>query len=689
VRRALIAIIVLGAAAIGGFTALRQRAAPPAAAWRPDILLITIDTLRADRVSRTLTPAIDALGESGYRYTNARTSVPLTFPAHVSLMTGTPPPVHGVHENGVAFKPGPPTLARTLKNHGYRTAAFVAAYVLDRRFGLADGFDTYDDRIPRGADGAARLEAERRGGDVVDAALAWLRPQLDTRDAPWFAWVHLYDPHAPYDPPAAYLTRAAGDAYNGEVAYADAQVTRLIEALGTQAQLVSTLVVIAGDHGEGLGEHGEGTHGLLAYDSTLRIPLAIAGAGVGRGVVSEPVSIVDIAPSILARMNVPRHEAASGAHLFSRPPPDRDVYAESLYARTAGWHPLRVLAGDQWKLIESSEPELFDIRQDPGEQRNVAAQHERIVAGMSARLRQLQASEKPAARAVPADAAERLRALGYVSGSAPAPGGDSGRPNPARAIASWEMFEHSLALVNAGRPVEALGSLRELAARHPRALVFQVTYARALKDAGNPREAVRVYRAAIAEHPADAALFHDLAVAARAAGDGDEALRAEQAALAVDTGHPAALNGIGLLHAGAGRPAEAAQAFEQAAAADPTNASFWTNLGNARRELGDARGAEAAYQHALSVDPSYPDAANGLGVMLVQGGRPAEAIKWFAQALQRSPNFHEARLNLGIAYQESGDTARAADAYRQLLAEAPPAARRERLAAEDLLKRLK
>jgi choline-sulfatase len=679
-------LVGLAALLAVGLLVLRARREPPdtTAGPRPNILLITIDTLRADRVGRGLTPAIDGLAAAGVRFEMARTVAPLTLPAHVTIMTGALPPVHGVRENGVPFRPGPATLARVLREGGYRTAAFVGAYVLDRRFGLDDGFDVYDDRVPRDPGGGARLEAERRASAVVDSATAWLRDVPE----PFLAWLHLYDPHAPYDPPAEFMKEANGVAYDGEVRYADAQVGRVLDALRGRGAFDRTAVAIMGDHGEGLGEHGESTHGMLAYDTTLRVPLVIAGAGVpARGRVDRPVSLANVASTVVRLARLDRPNSMMAPSLLEGTRRGDDVYAETRYPRAAGWHPLAVLADAEWKLILSSEPELYDVKRDPGETRNVAAERPAIAAGMSSRVREIARPQSGAAPAVDPAVAERLRALGYVSG---ATGGSSASgPNPASVIENWTAFERGLSLLNAGGAKDALPALRRLASKFPDAPVFQTTYARALMDAGDVRQALVVYRGAVARFPGDASRYHDLAVAARAAGDIEEAMRAEQAALALESDSPAALNGLGLLHADAGRAADAAAAFERAARADPSNASYWANLGNARRDLSDHAGAEAAYRRALEADPHHPDAANGLGVLLVQRRLPAEAVRWFELALQRTPDFHEARLNLGIAYQEAGDVVKAAGIYRQLLATAPPSASRERKAAQELLRQLR
>jgi tetratricopeptide (TPR) repeat protein len=302
-------------------------------------------------------------------------------------------------------------------------------------------------------------------------------------------------------------------------------------------------------------------------------------------------------------------------------------------------------------------------------------------------VRELSRVTSEAAPGVDPAAAERLRALGYVSGGSTSSAATA--PNPAAVIESWTAFEHALALVNAGKATEALPALERLASKFPEAAVFQTTYARALMDSGDVRRALAAYQWAVQRHPGDASLYHDLAVAARAAGDVDEAMRAETAALALQRDNPAALNGLGLLHADAGRAGEAAAAFERAANADPSNASYWANLGNAKRALDDLPGAEAAYRRALEADSTHPDAANGMGVLLVQRRSPADAVRWFELALHRTPDFHEARLNLGIAYQEAGDVKKAAETYRQLLHTAPPSATRERKAAADLLRQLR
>ena len=672
--------------------------APPP---RPNVLLVTIDTFRADRLGTGVAPALDRLAASGLRFTTARAAVPLTLPSYTTILTGLLPPVHGVRENGVdRLSDAHPTIARVLKTAGYETAAFVGAFVLDRRFGLAQGFDTYDDQIPRDPNATERLEAERPASAVVDRALAWLdayrQSAIRNPQSAFFLWIHLYDPHAPYNPPSEFRARTRTP-YDGEIAFADAQIARVFEWLRAHGQIDRTLIVVAGDHGEGLGDHGERTHGMLLYDSTLRVPLIIAAPGRPAGVRIEGVSLADLAPTIVRAAGVTPPQTMSGRDLLDevRLKPDTtenagasrsvrlqaDLYSETEYPRVAGWNPLQALTDGRWMTIRAgASTEVYDLQNDPREDRDVAASQATIAAAMAARIDAIRAratdQAKAGASVISKEAEERLRALGYVASSAQ-PTSAKGGANPATRISTWNAFEEALSSLNAHRP-DALTALRILATANPDALVFQTTYARALKDAGQVTPALAAYRQAARHWPTDATLLHDLAVAAREAALGTngpgarafraEAVRADLAAVALAPSTATAHNGLGLTAIDDDRPREAVTEFERATALDPNNASYWANLGNARRGSGDRRGAEQAYRRAIDVDPGATDAANGLGVLLVEAHRPADAAPWFERALTAAPDFVEARLNLGIALQGAGNAARAAEAYRLVLA---------------------
>jgi arylsulfatase A-like enzyme/tetratricopeptide (TPR) repeat protein len=686
---------------------------------RHNILLVTIDTLRADRLQRGFTPTLDALASRSVSFANARTVAPLTLPAHASIMTGVLPPVHGVRLNGARLvgpspgQPAPPalpaesarparTLASRLKDAGYQTGAVVGAFVLDRRFGLDAGFEMYDDRIPRDPEALDRLSAERRAASVVDAAVAWLGT-ID-RSRPWLLWTHLYDPHTPYDPPVPLPASAAGSeterAYDGEIAYVDRELARLLTATDRLASSIPTAIVVAGDHGESLGEHGEPTHGMLLFEAALRVPLIVHAPNAPARRPHEAVSLVDIVPTALALASVAAHDGLSGHDLLGRLDADREIYAETEYPSVAGWAPVRALVQDRWKAISSARTVLFDLARDAGELTDLASTRMPLVDTMRVRMESVSksaTSAAPDATRVPPDAAERLRALGYISprpraggepGTKPrAAGAETSGIDPSTRIAQWAEFERALGELNAKESASALRRLQKLATANADAPLFQSTYARALTELGRTRPALDAYREAVRKWPADATLYHELAVAARATGQRDEAMRAEQASLALDAAQPAAHNGLGLLLADADRHDEAARAFAEAVKLDPTSAPYRANLGNARRAGSDLAGAADAYRQALERDPNLADAANGLGVVLVQQHRASEAIPWLERAIAVEPGFAEARLNLGIAWQETGNRARAADQYREVLATRGAPAR-ERNAARALLAQL-
>jgi Flp pilus assembly protein TadD len=427
---------------------------------------------------------------------------------------------------------------------------------------------------------------------------------------------------------------------------------------------------------------------MLLYDGALRIPLIVSGPGVPAGERREPVSVVDIAPTVLNRLGVPVPGSMAGVDLLGPGKPERDIYAETEYPLTAGWSALAALTDGRVKLIDAPDPELYDLDTDAAEARNTAGLRESAVNAMRSRLEQLRTAgpQAEAHQGIAPEVAERLRALGYVAG-APSPATGGRGANPASAIASWVRFEDALGMLATGDSRKALPVLTELATAHPDARVFRATQARALAEAGRPADALSRYRQLVARWPDDATLYHDLATTASAAGKADEARRAEQAALAIDPSYAAAWDGLGLLEASAGRAPEAKTAFQKAVEHDPTNAQFWTNLGNAARARGDTAGADRAYRQALSLDPALPDAANGLAVLFVEAGRPALAVPLLEDVTRRHPDFYEAWLNLGIACQQAGRIAEARAAYARVLA-APPRFARERSAAAQLARGL-
>ena len=674
------AALVVALAALLAF--VWKRSGRPAAPGT-SLLLVTVDTLRADRLGAYghpggLTPALDALAARGLLFEEALSPVPLTLPSHSTILSGLEPPHHGVHDNGTyVFPREPPTLATLLKARGYATGAFVGAYVLDRRFGLARGFDLYDDHVERREEGGSLLESERRGGVVADAAVEWML----RREGPFFVWTHLYDPHAPYDPPAPFKEAQAGRPYEGEVAYADECVGRVITA-AEQASKGSLLVAVLADHGESLGDHGELTHGYFVYQPTLRIPFLLAGAGVPRGERRPgPARTADLVPTVLARLGVDVPPGLDGVDLLATPA-IRESYAETLYPSTFGWAPLRSFRRGALKLIEAPRPELYDVVADPGETRNLAGDRPQEAERLRQALLALRKTERTAsAAASDPEVAERLRALGYVA-APPSPAADEGvLRDPKDAIGDYRAFEEATWAEVRGEGNAAVRGLRALVAREPGNPVFRRTLAAALRRAGRGREAVELLARLEESAPGDPVAWHERAVALAAAGRLDEARASEAKAVALNPLLPEPYNHLGVLEAGRGRFAEALRAFDAAIALDPNNARAWTNRANALRSLGRRGEATEAYRKATALAPRDPDAWNGLGALAVEAGHPEEAAGLFRQALALAPALAEARLNLAVAEAQMGRLAEARAAAREVVATAPDADLRARARA--------
>ncbi|HXW04955.1 MAG TPA: sulfatase [Vicinamibacterales bacterium] len=398
-------------------------ARPPEAS--SSVLIVTLDTTRADYVSaygsmRVWTPNLDRLAADGVVFEQAMTVAPLTLPAHCSLFTGLLPPRHGVRDNaGASLAASYQTLAEVLQRRGFETGAFVGSVVLEHGRGLEAGFDVYSDGITTGRTSSG-IGLQRRADQIVDEAIAW----LEERDrAPFLLWVHLYDPHAPYAPPEPFRTAYGDDPYAGEVAFADAQVGRLLDALDGRRRLDRPVVVVVGDHGESLTEHGETGHGIFIYQNVIRVPLIIRAAGVAPRRVAEVTRLVDVMPTVLELVAV-SSPATDGVSLVATMTGrvgalDLEAYSESLYPERFGWSPLRALRAGRFKLIEAPRPELYDLQTDPTEQHNIHATRPAVATAMSRRLAAL-AQLGPTAREGhfyrPArETLERLAALGYVA----------------------------------------------------------------------------------------------------------------------------------------------------------------------------------------------------------------------------------------------------------------------------------
>jgi len=605
---------------------------------RRSLILVTVDTLRADHVgvlaggsaTGEVTPALDALGRSGAVFLDATAHAPLTLPSHASILTGRYPPAHGVHDNGgFRLAADVPTLATALHDAGFQTAAFVSSFVLRASAGLSRGFDRYDDRF----EGAGRAhqtasELERRGPETAREAARWLAKAPPR----FFLWVHFYDPHAPYDPPPAFAARFPGRPYDGEVATADLALSVLVNALASDRR-ADTLIVVTGDHGESLGEHGESEHGILLYDATLHVPLVMNGPGIAAGIrIGRQVRHVDLVPTLAELLSVKppstldgvslvpvlaRSATSAGAH---EPPAS---YAESRFGELHfGWSPLRSIRDGTWKYIESPAPRLFQLSADPAELDNrrdarpdTAAGMARVLAAMSARGD----SATGARPAADADASERMRSLGYVSGRVAlgsATSGGSGGEDPNQEIARYEAyvkaFNEGLANLEQGQLRAAEASFRRLARDYPLAFEAHQYLGRALAARGAFVNAAAEYDVAIGLSPQEPALYFDAARALADAAQFDRAfaLTAEGRRL-----EPSSYFGAlteGLVARAAGQTDRAERALHEAVTLNPTLSVAHLELGRIAESRRDLDGARREYQHALDGDETLAAAREGL-----------------------------------------------------------------------------
>ena len=681
------------------FTACSRppKTSPPDFAGHP-IILVTVDTLRADRLgvygsAKGLTPSLDRFAQGATRFTAAVTQVPLTLPAHATILTGLYPARHGVRTNdGFRLAPGVPTLAEALRSRQYATGAFIGGYPLHASTGLARGFDRYDDDFLRTA-GAV----ERPADEVVRSALAW----IDARQAqPFFAWLHLFDPHSPYTPPAPFAP-AGADApsdvlYDGEVAYTDAAIGRLFEHLQRSALFSRAAIVIVADHGESLGEHGERTHGTFLYDATIRVPLLVKLPEVAASrVVSDPVETADLAPTI-ASMAGALFGAVDGRSLLEllagngarAGDPDRPAYAESSYQHVLlGWSPLRAVRTVRWKFIEAPRSELYDLESDPGELRNRVGDRAALAGGLQRALPSTRGDTSPGSAATAAgESAERLRSLGYVSGST-IPSAASRAVDPKDRVEVWAAIEDGID--RAGRDPRGAQQSFE------RALQLDAGNGLAMKyladvsfRAGQMREARDGYRRAIAagfRHP-DA--FVNLASIAERDGRLDEARAALTEAVQIMHGDADAWNRLGLLEARRGASDAARRAFTSAMAAEPGRAEPYYNLAVIERREGNEPAAQARLLEALARNPAYPEAQYELGTGYLLARQPEAALKAYRAALAARPDYAEALFGAARAALDLGRPDEARRDYERFVQVAPPEYRQQIAAAREALRRL-
>ena len=682
------------------------------------MLLVTLDTVRADHLgcygdAEAATPVLDALASRGVRLETAVAHAPITGPSHASILTGVTPLRHGIRNNGGYVLPRQVgTIAEDFGRAGYRTAAFVSGFPLDTRFGYSRGFEVYDDKFPHGNDPRRAPYVERPADQTTSVALRWL-DERSSSAAPWFLWIHYYDPHSPYEPPGEFATRFAKAPYDGEIAFVDQQlgvVLRRLEALGVSGR---TLVLVVGDHGESLAEHGEATHGIFLYDATLKVPWIMAGPGVPGGGVSKVVGrLIDVAPTLLDYAGLPVRPEIEGRSM--RPAAngeamsDEPAYAESMFAYLhLRWAPLYAWRTARYKLIDAPRPELFDLDVDPHELADRAAAEQPRVDRLRRQLRAaIKSTPTPdAAASVGNETAARLRALGYIGGGTALPieeganlrdpkdalpvlhrleqGMELARIDPETAVrelsavlvdapdAALPRRYRAVALAAAGHNEAAIADMRVLEKSGSLTTEDLIVLGDCLRLAGRTDEALAALDKAAALQPQSPLPWLTRANTLIKAGRTDEAASAYEHALAISPEHAEALRGLGDVAFVRGDMTGAAGFYARVLAAAPLDAGATVKLGVVRMRAGQRDQAVALFKKAIELDPRNGEALLYMAGAMASSGRPAEAIPYFNQALAAGMRTPMVLNGLGLTRLNLGDEAGALVALRESLAKDP------------------
>ncbi|MEE8526773.1 MAG: sulfatase-like hydrolase/transferase [Thermoanaerobaculia bacterium] len=661
-----------------------ESAGPSPAAGSPvvaggDLLLITIDTLRADACGFAggpagVTPVLDRLAAAGRVFGDVHAHNVVTLPSHANILTGLYPFQHGVRDNsGFAVPPEIPTVATILRDAGYATAAFVAAYPLDSRFGLDRGFDVYDDGYPRSSRQTELLLSERRGDEVVAAAGDWWRAAAGGKR---FLWVHLFDPHAPYAAPEPYASRFADRPYLAEVAAADAFLEPLLSPF-LEGREPPALVVVTSDHGEALGEHGEPTHGLFAYEATLKVPLLFWGTGWEPGPDHRAAGHVDLLPTILAALGLAELTPAGlpGRSLLAADAGERSLYFEALSATLhQGWAPLRGLLRGRDKLIELPLPELYDLAGDPGEERNRFADEPQLSRRLAADFPAESTWPPVASSSASAEEQARLRSLGYLAGRA-LPKQDYGPEDDPKNLVELNRLIHQVVeLYGARRLDQAARLVREVVEERPEMAVGHSLLAQILLEQGDVAAALAVMEQARALGAANAGLNRQLALSLAQVGRAQEAVEIlrRKALPASGPGDPADLTTLGIALSEAGRQAEARQVLERSRRLDPEDPKTLESLGMVALREQRHGDAEAVLRRALEIHPESPEAWNMLAVALFSGSGDGDgAIAAWQRSLELDPRQWDVLYNLGTVAPGLGRRDLARDALERFVAGAP------------------
>jgi len=650
---------------------------------RANVVLVTIDTLRADRLgayghAAAQTPRLDRLAGEGVRFEQVVSSVPLTLPSHTSLMSSMDPTLHGVRDNA-AFEipPGTRLLAEVFHDAGYDTGAFVGAYVLDSRWGLAPGFDTYDDDFDYAGGEVTPGQVERRGDAVMARVLPWLRQRSDN---PFFAWIHLYDPHAPYDAPEPFASRLA-DPYDGEVAYTDSLIGELLDTLEEQGMADDTIVLVTADHGEALGDHGEPGHGLFLYDSTILVPLILRLPDRLDGGLEVPaqVRLIDVAPTLLELVGLQAPDNFIGASLvpfLSGGGSARPAYSETYFPRYHfGWQELHALREEGFKYIMAPRPELYDVATDATESDNlVEVDIDRADVLREDLEDRIDAAVSSSAGRLSADASQRLRALGYI-GAAPADLPAGPLPDPKDKVELFRKLTRGQGLLQSGDPAAAEALLEEVVAEDPGVVDAQFTLGNARFAQRDFAGAIEAFTATIALNPEYDLALSNLGLARRRSGDLAGAREDFEALLALVPDSPAAHYNLGEMDLEEDKPRDALEHFEVAVQSNDAMPSSYFGAGVASLQLGDVPGAARYLEHTVELAPDYPEVHYYLGLVAEARSDPATAVTEYRAEVDDFPSNYRAWFNLSLLLADLGQPAEAVDAARAAIEANPEFAR--------------
>lgn len=674
-------------AAVAIFTHL---ASPPAysaqSRAQPPVILISVDTLRTDRLgcygSRAgKTPQIDAFAAQSTLFAQVNAQVPLTVPSHASMLTSTFPFWNGLEDNSQPLAPGAVTLASVLGGAGYRTAAFVGGFVLDKRFGLAQGFDFYDSPFDlRKMTGRNPGDVKRLGEDVVESAERWI---AGNSDAPFFVFLHLYDLHTPYNLPP-HLEKRFGPGYEGELAYVDEQLGRFWKFLRDQQLFNKSLIVFTSDHGEGLGDHGESTHGYFIYQTTLWVPLLVKWPGRTGPVpprVEEALALLDLAPTILQYLGLrvpPEFQGRSFLALINQKSAGapREIYSETLYPRNHfAASALRSLRLGRHKFIEAPRPELYDLARDPMEKDNLFDRQRALALGLREKLQAIRTRYGPvgtqARRAPSPEVVEQLASLGYAAVASPRTGSREPDLDPKDALADFEKYHEALLRAGAGAHTEAIRMMKELLERRPELVNVRISLAQSQRELGQHFAAVENLRLAVQTDPRNPLAHLNLAVSYFALRQHDLAIKEAKATLALAPHYTQAEELLGSLYLEKQDYAQAQRHYANILEITPEDFAAHYNLGGLAMLENRWGDAERHLVAAVRADPDSADARYALGSVYFQRGDLEAAARELNEAVRIEPRHARAHFQLGLVFRQQQKKDEAIRALKAALAADP------------------